>query len=49
MRRDAFNDILVDSEDEVPHTPQRWVWFADVATSTPIPRPVEPREERTKL
>ena len=29
VRRDAFEDILVDAEDEVPHTPQRWVWFAE--------------------
>ena len=48
LRRDAFEDILADVEDEVPHTPQRQVWFADVATSTPIPRPVEPQEERTR-
>ena len=48
MRRDAFEDILTDAEDEVPQTPQRWVWFANVATSTPIPRPAEPQEERIK-
>ena len=35
-------------EDEVPHTPQRWVQFANVATSTPVPRPTEHWEERTK-
>ena len=33
VRRDAFEDILADAEDEVPHTPQRQVWFANVATS----------------
>ena len=48
VRRDAFEDILADTEDEVPHTPQRWVQFAHVATSTPIPRPAKPQEERTK-
>ena len=48
MRRDAFEDILADAVDEFPHTPQTWVWFADVATSAPIPRPEEPQEERTK-
>ena len=48
IRRDTFEDILADAEDEVPHTPQRQVWFANVETSTPIPRPVEPQEERTK-
>ena len=48
VRRDAFEDILADAEDEVPHTPQWWVQFANVATSTPIPRPAEPQEEKTK-
>ena len=48
LRRDIFEDILADAEDEVPHTPQRWVWFANVATSTPIPRPMEPQEDRTR-
>ena len=48
VRRDAFEDILPDAEDEVPHTPQRWVQFGNVATSMPIPRPVEHQEERTK-
>ena len=48
VRRDTFEDILAEAEDEVPHTPQRQVWFADVATSTPIPRPAEPQEQRTK-
>ena len=37
VKRDAFEDILADEEDEVPHTPQRSVQFANVATSTPIP------------
>ena len=49
FRRDTFEDILAEAEDEVPTTPQRQVWFADVATSTPIPRPLEPQEERTRL
>ena len=31
----------------MPHTLQKWVWFANVAISTPIPRPAEP-QERTK-
>ena len=48
VRRDAFEDILAYAEDEVPHTPQRQDWVADVATSTPVPRPAEPKEERTK-
>ena len=48
LRKDTFRDILADVEDEVPHTSQRWVQFADVATSTCIPRPVEPQEERTR-
>ena len=48
VRRDAFEDIMADVENEVPHTPQRQVWFANAATSTPIPRPSEPQEERTK-
>ena len=48
VRRDTFEDILADAEDEVPHTPQRQIWFANVATSTPTPRPAEPQEERTK-
>ena len=48
LRRDTFEDILADAEDEVPPTPQRQVWFADVATSTPIPRPMEPQQERTR-
>ena len=47
IRRDTFEDILADAEDEVPQTPQRWVRFADVATSTLIPRPVE-HQERTR-
>ena len=48
VRRDTFEDILIDAEDEVPHTPQRQVWFANVATSTPVPRPAEHQQERTK-
>ena len=48
LRRDTFDDILADAEDEVPPTPQRWVWFADVATSTPILRPKEPQEGRSR-
>ena len=48
LRRDTFKEILADAEDEVPPTPQGQVWFADVATSTPISRPVEPQEERTR-
>ena len=48
LRRDTFDDILADAEDEVPPTPQRQVQFADVTTSTPIPRPMEPQEERTR-
>ena len=34
VKRDTFQDIPVDAE--VPITPQRWVQFAYVATSTPI-------------
>ena len=41
LRRDTFKDILPDEEEDVPVTPQRWVQFANVATSTPIPRPME--------
>ena len=41
VRRDTFEDILTDVEDKVPTTPQRQVWFADVATSTPVLRPME--------
>ena len=48
LRSDAFKDILADAEDKVLHTPQRQVLFAKVATSTPIPKPVEPQEERTR-
>ena len=48
IRRNTFEDILADAENEVPQTPQRQVWFANVETFTPIPRPVEPQEERTK-
>ena len=46
VKRDTFQDILADVEDEVPTTPQRWVQFANVATSTPILRPAEHLEER---
>ena len=39
-----LEDILAEEqEEEVPVTPQRWVWFA---TSTPIVRPVEQPRER---
>ena len=40
FRGDTLEDILVEQqeEEEVPVTPQRWVWFE---TSTPIVRPVE--------
>ena len=39
LRGDMLEDILAKhQEEEVPVTPQRWVWFA---TSTPIVRPVE--------
>ena len=48
IRRDTFEDILTDVEDEVPTTPWRWVWFGDVATSTPVPRPTEHLEQRTQ-
>ena len=48
LRRDAFKDILADAEDEVPHTPQKQVQFPNMATSTPIPRPMVPQEERTR-
>ena len=43
VRRDTFEDILADTE--VPTTPQRQVQFTDVATSTPIPRPMEHQVE----
>ena len=45
LKRDTFEDILADAE--VPITLQRWVWFANIATSTPIPRPVKHPVERT--
>ena len=48
VRRDTFEDILIDAEDEVLHTPQRQVQFANVAASTPVARPAEPQQERTK-
>ena len=47
VRRDTFEDILADVEDEVPTTPQRWVWFPDVATSTPVLRCREHLEQGT--
>ena len=47
-RRDTFEDILTDAEDKVPTTPQRWVQFVKVATSTPILRCTEHLEERTQ-
>ena len=37
VRRDTFEDILADAEDEAPTTLQMQVQFANVATSTPIP------------
>ena len=46
LRKDTFEDILADDEEEVLVTPQRQVWFANVATSTPVPRPVEQPRER---
>ena len=49
VRRNVFEDILADAKNEVLRTPQRQVQFANVATSTLIPRLVEPQEERTKL
>ena len=39
VKRDTFEDILTDAE--VCTSLQRWVQFADMATSTPIPRPAE--------
>ena len=41
IKRDTIEDILTDAKD--PATPQRWVKFADMVTSTPIVlgRPVE--------
>ena len=38
LRRDTLEDILVEQEEEVPATPQRWVGFS---TSTPVVRPVK--------
>ena len=46
VRRDTFEGILADVEDEVSTTPQRQVQFANVATSTPVPRPAEHLEQR---
>ena len=48
VRRDTFEDILVDVGDEVPTTPERWDQFANVATSTPVLRPMEHLEQRTQ-
>ena len=48
VRRDTLEDILTDAEDEVPHIPYRLARFANVATSTPVPRPAKPQQERTK-
>ena len=45
VKRDTFEDILVDAE--VPITLQRWVLFANTATSTPVLRPTEYLVERT--
>ena len=48
LRRDTFENILADDEEEVTVTPQRQVWFANVATSTPVLRPMEQPRERTQ-
>ena len=48
VRRDIFEDILADAEVKVQTTLQRWGHFADVATSTPIPRPMKYLQERTQ-
>ena len=48
VRGDTFEDILADVEDEIPTTLQRWVQFADVATSTPVPKPTEHMEQGTQ-
>ena len=48
LRRNTFEDILADDDEEVPVTPQKLVRFANVATSTPVPRPVEQPRERTQ-
>ena len=48
LRRDTFEDILAEDEEEVPVTLQRWVQFVNVAISTPVPRPVEQPRERTQ-
>ena len=45
VKRDTFEDILADAE--VPIALQRWVQFADMATSMPVPRPMEHPVERT--
>ena len=48
VRRDTFEDILTDDEENVPVTPQRQVQFANLETSTPVPRPMEQPRERTQ-
>ena len=48
LRRDTFNDILADEEEEVPVNPKRRVRFAKVPTSTPVPRPMKWPRERTQ-
>ena len=48
LRRDTSKDILADDEEKIPVTPQRWVQFANVGTSTPIPRHMEQPRERTQ-
>ena len=45
VKGDTFVDILADAQ--VPITPQVQVQFADIAASTPIPRPTEHAVERT--
>ena len=45
VKRDTFEDILADAE--VPITLQRWVQFANMATSTSVLRPLEHPVERT--
>ena len=44
MKRNTFEDILADAG--VPVSLQRQVQFADIATSTPIQRPVKHLEDR---
>ena len=45
VKRDTLEDLIADAE--VPITPKRWVWFANMATSTPVLRPMEHPVERT--